>query len=235
MRRHRRWLIGCWWALLAGTPCQAATDIAWIWPSSDAPPASAYPEVAVLVDTLLFKGADVERWPRRRALVMPSPSVKVTPVVHVQSGAASADAFSEAQRKAVLQALDRAVSGATAGWVQLDFEAPSRQREAYLSLVREARHRLPTSVRLSVTVLVSWCTQGNWLDRLAADELVPMWYRMGVPVELDAPALHARCRGPAAGFSLQEPPKQAVRSRFTRRFWFNERNWTADTAERTPR
>ena len=34
MRRHRRWLIGCWWALLACTACQAATDIAWIWPAS---------------------------------------------------------------------------------------------------------------------------------------------------------------------------------------------------------
>lgn len=230
MRRYWAWLLLA--ALCA--PVQAATDVAWVWPSSDAPPAADYQTLAVLTDTLLFKGEGVARQPRRRALVVLDARVQVIPVVHVQALPDSPDVFTDAQRKAVLGALDRAVAGATSGWVQLDFEAPSRQREAYLALVKTARQRLPASVRLSVTALASWCLQGAWLDSLAADEVVPMWYRMGEPVAQDHPGLHARCRGPAAGFSVQVPPKQAVADRFARRFWFNERNWTADPAQRFP-
>lgn len=230
MRRGGAWLL---WAALCA-PVQAATDIAWVWPASDAPAAADYQTVAVLLDTLLLKGEGATRQPRRRALALWDARVQVIPVVHVQALPNSPDEFTEVQRKAMLAALDRAVAGATAGWVQLDFEAPSRQREAYLALVKAARQRLPASVRLSVTALASWCLQGAWLDRLAADEIVPMWYRMGEPVAQDHPALHARCRGPAAGFSVQTPPKQAVADRFTRRFWFNERNWTADPVQRFP-
>ena len=58
-------------------------------------------------------------------------------------------------------------------------EARPSQRETYLRLVKQIRTTLPTDVRLSVTALAWWCRSDAWMDTLAADEVVPMYFRMG--------------------------------------------------------
>lgn len=225
-------------ALLASGLAHAARDVAWIWPGSDLP-SGPLQEVAVLVESIEFRGTDLARRPRLRSLVL-APTVAVTPVIHVQSDARSPGSFSAAQREAVLAALSRHADESSSGWIQLDFEAPARQREAYLSLVAAARQRLPTTLKLSVTALASWCRQGGWLDRLAADEVVPMLYRLGPAAEewkdlwLRSPErLHPRCRE-AAGFAVQEMPHEKLLQRTTRRYWFHERNWTRVPLASTP-
>ncbi len=229
MGARAAWVAGL--ALLAGATAHAADDIAWIWPTSGAPPGPLR-EAAVLVETVVLQGQGVVRRPRMQALVM-APGVAVTPVVHVQAGAGSGAVFTPAQRHAVLVALQRYAPRASSGTVQLDFEAPPRQREAYLALVADARRLLPRTLKLSVTALASWCRQGDWLDRIEADEVVPMLYRLGPESEdwrrlwLHNPErLHARCRGPAVGFAVQEMPASPVFDRYTRRYWFHERNWS---------
>ena len=158
MAARAAWVAGL--ALLAGATAHAADDIAWIWPTSGAPPGPLR-EAAVLVETVVLQGQGVVRRPRMQALVM-APGVAVTPVVHVQAGAGSGAVFTPAQRHAVLAALQRYAPRASSGTVQLDFEAPPRQREADLALVADARRLLPRTLKLSVTALASWCRQGDW-------------------------------------------------------------------------
>ncbi|MET0351188.1 MAG: hypothetical protein ABW067_15460 [Rhizobacter sp.] len=220
-------------SLAAGASPMAsrAREVAWVWPGSAVPGGAGWHEAAVLLESIDLDGEQVVRRPRRLGLVAPK-GLAVTPVVHVQSGPRGGARFTEAERRAVVAALRGAAEVATAGVVQLDFEAPRRQRDAWRELVAETRAALPTSVRLSVTALASWCHGGAWLDGVAADEVVPMLYRLGPDSRdwlrrwRDAPdSLHARCRGPAVGFSAQERPEPAIAGRYIRRYWFNERNW----------
>lgn len=233
LRMLRRRLLGVLAAaaLWGGiVPASGATEIAWVWHDSDAP-SQGFTEAAVLVETLVLRDSGVERMPRTRPLVLPG-GMTVTPVIHVEARTGARVALAPAQKRAVLEALERHAAAATAGRLQLDFEAPARLRAAYVDLVREARERLPARLRLSVTALAAWCTQGDWLDALAADEIVPMLYRMGPAsaawrarwTAADA-RLHARCRAGAAGYSVQDPPDAPLLAGVARRYWFNERNW----------
>jgi len=66
--------------------------------------------------------------------------------------------------------------------------------------------------KLSVTALAWWCRSPAWLDDLPADEVIPMFFRMGRDnvrmrhiVEHTPELLHASCRQGSAGFAPQEP------------------------------
>jgi hypothetical protein len=157
----------------------------------------------------------------------------VVPVVHVEAAADAPDSFTPAQRSAILAAVRRHAGRAAAGLLQLDFEAPPRQREAYRALVAAAREALPAGVRLSVTVLAHWCTQGDWLDQLNVDEVVPMLYRLGPHAEdwrrrfeRGDSRLARRCRGPALGFATNDPPSRMLLARAARPYWFDEAAWS---------
>jgi hypothetical protein len=172
--------------------------------------------------------------PRTQPLILPM-GVRVLPVLHVEAGPDAPDVLSDAQRDALVDAFARhaADAAAGAGMIQLDFEAPRRQRASYQALVAAIRAALPASVKLSVTALGHWCTQGAWLDRLPVDEVVPMLYRMGPQSSRwrerwlhDDPALAARCRGPALGFATNDPPPAALLARTLRPYWFDESAWS---------
>jgi hypothetical protein len=222
-----------------------AENIAWVWPGGDAPPAG-FSQVAAVVETLVLQGRGVQRSPRARPLLL-APGTALIPVVHVQSRADTPDALAPAQQTAVVAAMLRHVGAASAGWVQLDFEAPERQRESYLALVRMLRAALPPGLRLSVTAQAGWCGRSpgaaeGWLARLPADEVVPMLYRLGPQAEAwrarwrELPAagavgstaarLDPRCTEGALGFSMQEPPDPALRAQARRAYWFHERHWS---------
>jgi hypothetical protein len=216
-----------------------ARGAAWIWPSSNGPPAAPgaaapYREAAVLVESLLLRAEGVEHGGRKLPLHLPT-GVRLLPVVHVEAAADSPAAFTAAQRAAVIAAVRRQASLAAngAGMLQLDFEAPARQHEAYRALVAAVREALPAGVQLSVTALAHWCTQGDWLDRLPVDEVVPMLYRLGphAPAwrrrfEQADPALASRCRGLALGFATNDPPPTTLLVSTPRPYWFDETAWT---------
>lgn len=226
------------------SPSQAtaslARGVAWIWPDSNGPRAAhgsgaaPYREAAVLVESLVLRGAGVEHGGRRQPLALAG-GARLIPVVHVEADADVPSAFTPAQRNAVIAAVLRqaGTAAAGAGWLQLDFEAPARTRDAYRELVAGVRAALPPDVRLSVTALAHWCTQGDWLDRLPVDEVVPMLYRLGPHADDwrrrfargDA-ALARRCRGPALGFATHDPPPPALLARAARPYWFDETAWS---------
>lgn len=214
-----------------------ARGVAWIWPDSNGPQRAAdpaYREAAVLVESLVLRAGGVERGGRTQPLALPA-GVRLLPVVHVEAAADAPADFTPAQRDAVIAAVRRhaGTAAAGAGLLQLDFEAPFRQREAYHALVAAVHDALPAGVRLSVTALAHWCTQGDWLDRLDVDEVVPMLYRLGPHAddwrrrfERDDASLARRCRGPALGFATNDPPPPALLARAARPYWFDEAAWS---------
>lgn len=217
----------------------ATRGVAWVWPVSNGPRMDATPsalpyrEAAVLMETLVIHADGVDRMPRTQPLVLPA-GVRVLPVLHVEAAPDAPDALSSAQEQAIAAAFMRHVSEATegAGMLQLDFEAPRRQRAAYLTLVSRLKAALPSNVKLSVTALARWCTESDWLDRLPADEVVPMLYRLGPNAARwrqrwlrGDSGLAARCQGPAIGFATNDPPPTTLLARTSRPYWFDESAW----------
>jgi hypothetical protein len=188
----------------------------------------------VLVESLVLRAGHVEHGGRTSPWPMPA-GVRVIPVVHVESASDAPPDFTRPQREAILAAVRRhaANAAAGAGLLQLDFEAPPRQREAYRALLASVRQALPAHIRLSVTALAHWCTQGDWLDRLPVDEVVPMLYRLGPQADAwrrrfaeDDPRLARRCRSGALGFATNDPPPATLLARTARPYWFDEAAWS---------
>jgi hypothetical protein len=204
--------------------------IAWMW--KDAPvPAFSRAAVAVVDRHIWLIGDQVLVRPgaRPRGLAR---GTSVIPVVHVELDVRHPPAGLRAATAVVLDAMQSAARASSSGWVQLDLEARPSQRADYRELVRGVRAALPADMKLSVTALGWWCRSGAWLDGLAADEVVPMFFRMGrdsaVLREIVArqPAtLHPLCRGGSAGFSRQEKFSADVAARYRRTYWFDETAW----------
>lgn len=204
--------------------------IAWLW--KDAPiPAFSRAAVAVVDRHVWLAGDKVLVRPGAQPRRLP-PGTRVIPVVHVEIDVLHPPRSLGAARATVLDAVDRAARASTSGWVQLDLEARPSQREDYRALVAEIRARLPREVRFSVTALAWWCRSPAWLDGLAADEVVPMFFRMGrdnaplrAIVATQPGVLHPLCRAGSAGFSRQEAFAPEVAERYRRTYWFDERGW----------
>ena len=204
--------------------------IAWLWKDASIP---AFSRVAVaVVDRHVWLAGDkvlVRPGARPRALAR---ATAVIPVVHVEIDPLRPPASLRAAEPVVLDAMRSAARASTSGWVQLDLEARPSQRPDYRELVQKIRTALPHEVKLSVTALAWWCRSGAWLDGLAADEVVPMFFRMGRDkaalrgiVARQPGALHPLCRAGSAGFSRQEAFPQEVAARYRRTYWFDETAW----------
>lgn len=216
-----------------------AQQAAWLWDEARLPAWSAH-EAAVLQRHILLTGDDILLRPRKRWPALPV-STLVTPVLHVEVSTVNPPVNIERSRAIIVSALLDAAARSTSGWVQLDMEAKPSQRVFYRSLVRDIRAALPARLKLSVTALAWWCRSPAWLDDLAADEVVPMFFRMGrdsaalrVILEQSPGTLHASCRARSAGFSPQEPFTRAVSERYAKNYWFDRYAWKRDGADLPP-
>nr|WP_297531160.1 hypothetical protein [uncultured Roseateles sp.] len=231
-------------AALPARPDSGPSDIAWVW-DHHAPPSNAT-AWAVTVTQMRLTPDGIEERPRRQGLPPPGDR-PVTPVVHVDplpqlrrlvpagelydgrgADASPGRALNERQQAAIEQRVLAAARRSTSGWVQLDFEAVPSQRDSYHALLKRLRAALPTSTRLSVTLLAWQCRSKAWIDPIVADEVVPMFFRLGVDsarwqreLAAGAAALHPRCRNEAAGFSPQDTPPSDWQRRWPKRYWFN--------------
>jgi len=215
----------------ADLPPAPGTDaVAWLW--RDAPiPAWSQAVVAVVDRHIWLVGDKVLVRPGARPRRLP-PDTRVIPVVHVEIDVLRPPASLQPARATVLDAMRAAARASTSGWVQLDLEARPSQRADYRALVQGIRTSLPPDIRLSVTALAWWCRSPSWLDGLAADEVVPMFFRMGRDnaalrgvVASRPQLLHPLCRTGSAGFSRQEPFAPAVTARYRHTYWFDEKGW----------
>jgi hypothetical protein len=215
-------------------PDPPAAAIAWLW--KDAPvPAFSRAAVAV-VDRHIWLAGDkvlVRPGARPRALARAGGvAPAVIPVVHVEIDPLRPPTGLRPAEPVVLDAMQAAARATTSGWVQLDLEARPSQRLDYRALVQHIRAALPHTVKLSVTALAWWCRSGAWLDGLPADEVVPMFFRMGrdnallrALVAQHPGTLHPACRAGSAGFSRQEAFTSEVTARYRRTYWFDETGW----------
>lgn len=212
-------------------PSDSSPDaIAWLWKDASVP---AFSRAAVaVVDRHVWLVGDkvlVRPGARPRALAR---ATAVIPVVHVEIDPLHPPTTLRQAEPVVLDAMRSAARATTSGWVQLDLEARPSQRADYRALVQSIRAALPHEVKLSVTALAWWCRSGAWLDGLAADEVVPMFFRMGRDqaalreiVARRPAALHPLCRAGSAGFSRQEAFPRDVAARYRRTYWFDETGW----------
>jgi hypothetical protein len=214
---------------LSGLPAHAQA-VAWLWDEAQLPAWSA-PRAAVLERHILLSGGDIAIRPRMRQPKLPA-GAQVTPVLHVEVSVVRPPVDIESSRALIVKSMRDLAPASTSGWVQLDMEAKPSQRDFYRSLVRQIRAELPPSLRLSVTALAWWCRSPDWLDGLAADEIVPMFFRMGRDsaalrriVEDSPKTLHPSCRTGSAGFSPQEPFPAGVAQRYATTYWFDRHAW----------
>lgn len=226
-------------ALLCPWTQAGAGQVAWLWDEALLP-AWSWQEAAILDRHILLSGDNILTRPRMRQPAL-APSTRRTPVVHVEVSTVNPPRDIETSRAAILQAMRAAAGASTSGWVQLDMEARPSQRAFYRSLVGQIRAELPARIRLSVTALAWWCRSPAWLDDLPADEVVPMFFRMGKDnaslralIEHTPEQLHPRCRSDSAGFSPQEAFPPQVLARYPNTYWFDRHAWRRTAASPSP-
>lgn len=184
--------------------------------------------VAYLAKTITLRGDKTLVRPRLQPLTVPA-GTKMIAVVRIET---DHPLLSQAQ----LQQTANEISNlSTAAVVQIDFDATVSERNFYRSLLTEVRHKLPSSVGLSITALASWCAGDNWLDDLPIDEAVPMLFRMGVErpqfqrrLKTGEPFASSICRK-AAGVSTDELVNVPASERL---YIFNPDAWTKDSFDR---
>ncbi len=119
--------------------------------------------------------------------------------------------------------------------VQIDFDATVSERPFYRALLKETRRQLDHGIALSMTALMSWCMEDDWISDLPVDEIVPMAFRMGVgdrrawqDVAASGGFRVAGCRT-SIGMSTDEPIRRPSALPGRRVYMFHPRSWTDST------
>lgn len=179
--------------------------------------------MAFLANRIVLRGDEIETFPRRVPLRV-RPGVELIPVVRIEAHGAALDA---AQLEDVVEIVGSVPRDPAFRGVQIDFDAKESERAFYRDLLA----RLSESYSpLSMTALVSWCDEPEWLDSLAADEVVPMLFHMGRGSARYAERLRRdgrfraeRCNG-ALGQSTDQVYPWAPRRKAM--YWFRVEPWT---------
>jgi hypothetical protein len=133
--------------------------------------------VAYLAATVILRGETVLLTPRGNRLIPPQ-GTRLVAVAHVESDRHEPPVLSDAQARDFVDTLAALHDNLPGEFFQVDFEAKSSQRAFFVSAVAALRRRLPGAT-LSATALSSWCLNERWIETLAVDEVVPMFFRIG--------------------------------------------------------
>jgi hypothetical protein len=187
--------------------------------------------VAYLAATLTLRGDGVVLTPRRNPLALPEGAIRIA-VVHVESDRDQPPAQSGEQLRGFVEALAAVSDEVPHRVLQVDYEAVASQRAFFIAAMAALRRRLPGAA-ISVTALASWCFNEGWTGRLAADEVVPMLFRMGYDgrrvrahFESGGDFRGAECRS-SLGIATDELPAALPPGR--RVYVFSPRRWTPET------
>ncbi len=187
--------------------------------------------VAFLASTITLRRDDVFVEPRHNPLKMPA-GTRLVAVAHVESDRSEPPVLHAVQLDRFIEVLAAFAAGTPHDVLQVDFEALSSQRAFLVAALDGLRQRLPDAA-ISVTALSSWCLNERWTGRLAADEVVPMFFRLGPDGRRirerfahggDFPS--ASCRA-SLGVATDELP--SVLPAGLRIYAFSPRRWTAET------
>jgi hypothetical protein len=186
--------------------------------------------VAYLDRTLDLSGDTVVIRPRFQPLTLPARTILI-PVARIETDRRSPPSLSATQRARASRII-AAMAASSLPAIQVDFDATRSQRAFYRDLIADLRSRLPVSTALSITALVSWCMDDDWVGELRVDEIVPMLYRMGPGAE----DITSYLRGggdfapPLARLSvgLSTDARLAGLARGKRVYLFSPRGWTGE-------
>jgi hypothetical protein len=226
-------------------PFQPPPIVLWAWEEPE-DLRSADPQrigVAFLADRI-FVGDKITVVPRRQRILVP-PSIWAVAVIRIEPTQGFQD--NESTRRATADALLQAAYLPNIRGIQVDFDATPSQRDFYTDVLRQLRTALPSSERLDITALVSWCAQPptppqtqsqtllqsqpqSWLQSLPVDAAIPMNFRLGQHLG-SWPVRQPLCMT-TAGISTDEPSLQpsalaALPDRHTI-YIFSPRPWTRD-------
>jgi hypothetical protein len=189
--------------------------------------------VAFLAATLTLRGESVDLAPRHNPLALPQ-GVRRVAVAHVEIDRAEPPIVSGEQLRRFVEALAAVGEEVPNRVLQVDYEAVASQRGFFIDAVAALRRRLPGAA-LSVTALASWCANESWTGRLAADEVVPMLFRMGYDGRRVRSLLAGggdfrsdECRS-SVGVAIDELPASLPPGR--RVYVFSPRRWTPQSYE----
>jgi hypothetical protein len=191
--------------------------------------------VAVLALTAQLSGSETNIRPRLQPLNIPQGTFLIA-VVRIETDRQSAPDLSVEQRGKVIASLLQVLRNPRVAAVQIDFDARESERRFYQELLADLRRKLPETLPLSITALASWCLYDDWIANLAADEAIPMLFRMGVDEKQILSRLEAGgdFRPPIArqslGISTDEPLPHLPSGR--RVYIFSERAWSQEAAQK---
>lgn len=138
--------------------------------------------VAYLAWTFTLRGDQVERHPRRQALLIP-PNTALLAVARIEVDHGHPFTAGQVQRDQVVDGMLQALRPEVRG-LQVDFDARVSERPFYRELLLELRRRMPLSMSLSMTSLASWALFDDWIQDLPVDEAVPMCFDMGADTQV---------------------------------------------------
>ncbi len=184
--------------------------------------------VAYLRDSILLSGTEARVYPRRHPLRVRADTVLI-PVIHVDASWRTPPALTQQQQSTIVEQVLRAAQNNPAHVIQLDFEVRRSQRAFLRAVVSAIRRQLPADTALSMTALASWCAGDNWIRGIAADEIVPMLFRMAddditLRKQLARQPYFSRrqCQA-AAGLATDEPLPRIDTARY---YYFSPTAWT---------
>ncbi len=186
--------------------------------------------IAFYSGTLIFDDSDVFFSPRLQ-LLKTNPETRVMPVVRIVNQERQTELSDEQIEKAV----DLIVKNCTQEKVsacQIDFDVKSSEIDCYKKMINKLRKKLPRSISLSVTTLVSWCHSGSWIDDLPIDKAVPMFFSLGADEYVIREGLtgqsfmQAKHCQKAIGISINEPLPEEKYLKNKTIYIFNNRAWT---------
>jgi hypothetical protein len=205
----------------------------WVWQRNEdlsfIDPAET--KLALWVATIALDESGISVDPRRNSVVHPL-GTELLAVVRLEAR----PGFDMSITERVAAEIGGLVEPLGADEVQLDFDALVSQRGFYAELIDAVRARLPQH-RLSITALASWCFGDRWLETLAIDAAVPMYYRMGPDGNQIRHYLSSQSQIPAticrdnAGYSLDEPEAPIVGTQ--RLFVFSAEGWSEELLDAT--
>jgi hypothetical protein len=148
----------------------------WVWERPEDLRSIDAGRVAIAwLDQTIVLGSSTASVPRREPFVYPTGAKRIA-VVRVE--AVPGARLNLAQRREALDLLLHTAGEPGLAALQVDFDAKRSQRDFYRELLWDLRGRMPPRLPLSITALVSWCSNDNWISDLPVDEAVPMLFRM---------------------------------------------------------
>ena len=187
--------------------------------------------VAFLAKTIYLRGDRVLARPRLQSLNLRE-GTKLVAVLRIESDHKDLPALSATQidRTAIEVTALAKLPNVTA--VQIDFDAKLSERDFYRQLLTRVRRDLPPAMPLSITALASWCAGDRWLSDLPVNEVVPMFFRLGVErrqfesrLKSGEQVMASPCRV-VAGVSIDEVVATSAAQRL---YIFSPTAWTPDS------